>query len=55
LKQLTNKKQWYGLFSSKPELTDDGNPQDFSEWSEREFFGSSMAHLASIDKVEDGD
>jgi hypothetical protein len=49
-----NKKQWYELFSNKPELTDDGNPQDFSEWSERELFGSSIAYLASIDKVEDG-
>jgi hypothetical protein len=49
-----NKKQWYGLFSNKPELTDDGNPYDFIEWSERELFGSSIAYLASIDKVEDG-
>ena len=49
-----NKKQWYELFSNKPELTDDGNPQDFSEWSEREIFGSSIAYLPSIDKVEDG-
>jgi hypothetical protein len=49
-----NKKQWYGLFSDKPELIDDGNPQDFKEWSQRELFGSSVAYLASIDKVEDG-
>jgi hypothetical protein len=49
-----NKKGWYELFSNKPELTDDGNPQDFSEWSERELFGSSVSYLASIDKVEDG-
>ena len=49
-----NKTQWYKLFSNKPELTDDGNPQDFTEWSERELFGSSIAYLASIDKVEDG-
>ena len=48
-----NKKQWYRLFFDKPKLTDDGNPQDFSEWSEREVFGSSIAYLASIDKVED--
>jgi hypothetical protein len=47
-----NKKQWYQLFSDKPELTDDGNPQDFKEWSERELFGSSLAYFASIDKVE---
>jgi hypothetical protein len=49
-----NKKRWYELFSDKPELTDDGNAQDFNEWSEREVFGSSIAYLASIDKVEDG-
>jgi hypothetical protein len=33
-----NKKQWYELFSDKPELTDDGNPHDFIEWSERGAF-----------------
>jgi hypothetical protein len=49
-----NKKQWYGLFSDKAKLTDDGNPHDFTEWCERELFGSSIAYLASIDKVEDG-
>ena len=49
-----NKKQWYELFSVKPKLTDDGNPYDFTEWCERELFGSSIAYLASIDKVEDG-
>jgi hypothetical protein len=48
-----NKKQWYGLFSDKTKLADDGNPYDFSEWCERELFGSSIAYLASIDKVED--
>jgi hypothetical protein len=42
------------LFSDKPELADDGNPHGFIEWSERELFGSSMAYLASIEKVEDG-
>ena len=42
------------LFWDKPELTDDGTPHDFTEWSERELFGSSVAYLASIDKVEDG-
>ena len=46
-----NKKQWYELFSDKPELTDDGNRQHFSEWSETELFGSSVPYLASIDKV----
>jgi hypothetical protein len=49
-----NKEQWYALFSNKPTFTDDGNPDDFSKWCERELFGSSKAYLASIDKVEDG-
>jgi hypothetical protein len=48
-----NKKQWYGLFSASPEFTDDGNPHDFTKWCESELFGSSMAYLTSIDKVED--
>jgi hypothetical protein len=33
---------------------DDGKPSDFTKWSERDLFGSSLAYLASIDKVEDG-
>jgi hypothetical protein len=47
-----NKKQWYELFSHNPALTDDGNPHDFTKWCERELFSSSLAYLASIDKVE---
>jgi hypothetical protein len=47
-----NKKQSYALFSDNPEFTDDGNPHDFIEWSEKECFGSWVADLASIDKVE---
>jgi hypothetical protein len=37
-----------------PELRDDGNLYDFTEWSERDLFGSSVSYLTSIDKVEDG-
>ena len=48
-----NKKQSYALFSDNPEFTNDVNPKDFIEWSEKERFGSSVADLASIDKVED--
>jgi hypothetical protein len=48
-----NKKQWYELFSYNTAITDDGNPHDFTKWCERELFGSSLAYLASIDKVED--
>ena len=47
-----NKKQWYELFSDSPIFTDDGIAHDFSDWCERELFGSSLAYLASIDKVE---
>ncbi len=49
-----NKKQCYELFSDNPAITDDGNPFDFTKWCEEELFGSSLAYLASIDKVEDG-
>ncbi|HKH86908.1 MAG TPA: hypothetical protein VKA40_10180 [Nitrososphaera sp.] len=48
-----NKKQWYALFSDNPTFTDDGNFHDFTDWCEKELFGSSLAYLASIDKVED--
>jgi hypothetical protein len=48
-----NKKQWYALFSDNPTFTDDGNFHDFTDWCEKELFGSSLACLASIDKVED--
>jgi hypothetical protein len=40
--------------SDNPDLTDDDTHHDFTEWSERELFGFSVAYLASIDKVEDG-
>ena len=33
-----NKKQWYELFSDMPQLGDDGNPYDFTEWSEKGAF-----------------
>jgi hypothetical protein len=36
-----NKKQWYALFSDNPALTDDGNSHDFTEWWEKELFGSN--------------
>ena len=42
---VRNKKQWYELFSKKPELTDDGNHQDFRKWNETELFGSPPAYL----------
>jgi hypothetical protein len=49
-----NKRKWYELFSDAATLTDDGTPHDLTEWSDGELFGSSLAYLASVDKVEDG-
>jgi len=48
-----DKKRWYGLFSERPELTDDGRSHDFTKWCEKELFDPSLAYLTSIDKVED--
>ncbi len=48
-----DKKLWYGLFSEKPEFSDDGIPRDLVKWCEEELFGSWRAYLISIDKVED--
>ena len=49
-----DKRRWFELFSEKPEFSDDGIPRDLVEWCEEELFGSSLAYLISIDKVEDG-
>jgi hypothetical protein len=49
-----DKKLWFELFSEKPEFSDDGIPRDLEEWCEEELFGSSLAYLISIDRVEDG-
>jgi hypothetical protein len=35
-----NKKLWHELFSDNPLFMDDGNPSDFTKWSERDLFGS---------------
>jgi hypothetical protein len=41
-----NKKKWYELFTDNPTLTDDGNPHDFTKWSEREiWFLSGLSGL----------
>jgi hypothetical protein len=45
---------WFGLFTEKPKFSDDGIPRDLVKWCEEELFGSSVAHIVSIDKVEDG-
>jgi hypothetical protein len=49
-----DKKSWFELFSAKPEFSDDGVPRDLVKWCEEELFGSSLAYVISIDKVEDG-
>jgi hypothetical protein len=49
-----DKKRWFELFSEKPEFSDDGTPRDLAEWCEEELFGSSLAYIIAIDKVEDG-
>jgi len=49
-----DERSWFGLFSKKPEFSDDGVPRDFVKWCEEELFGPSRAYLISIDKVEDG-
>jgi hypothetical protein len=48
-----DKKGWFELFS-KPAFTDDGIPHDFVKWCDEELFGSSLAYIISIDKVENG-
>jgi hypothetical protein len=49
-----DRKRWYELFSAKPEFSDDGIPRDLVNWCEEELFGSTLAYIISIDKVEDG-
>jgi hypothetical protein len=46
-----NKKQWYAFFSDKPAFTDDGNPHDFTDWCEKELFGSSLAYCPQSTKL----
>jgi hypothetical protein len=44
---------WFKLFADDVTMTDDGNPHDFKQWAEHEFFGSSRTYLKSIERVED--
>jgi hypothetical protein len=48
-----DRRGWFGLFS-KPAFSDDGIPQDFEEWCDRELFGGASAYIVAVDKVEDG-
>jgi hypothetical protein len=49
-----DKKAWFGLFKDKPRFSDDGVPRDFARWCEDELFGSAVAYIISVDKVERG-
>jgi hypothetical protein len=50
----SDKKRWYSLFAEKPKFSDDGIPRDLVKWCEDELFGSALAYIISIDKVEGG-
>jgi hypothetical protein len=49
-----DKNRWFGLFSENARFSDDGIPRDLVKWCEDELFGSSLAYIISIDRVEDG-
>jgi len=49
-----DKKLWFELFSEEPEFSDDGIHRDLVKWCEEELFGSWLAYLISIDRVEEG-
>jgi hypothetical protein len=49
-----DKKRWFELFSERPGFSDDGIPRDLAKWCDDELFGSAMAYIISIDKVEKG-
>lgn len=48
-----NRQAWFDLFAPDAVLTDDGNPHDFTEWSDSELFGSSAGRVTAIDHIED--
>jgi hypothetical protein len=45
---------WFRLFAERPKFSDDGIPRDLVAWCEDELFGSSVAYIISIDRVEEG-
>ncbi len=49
-----DKRGWFRLFSEKPKFSDDGIPSDLVEWCEEELFGTALAYIISIDRVEQG-
>jgi hypothetical protein len=44
---------WFEQFAPDAILTDDGNPHDFTEWSDTELFGESRAYVTAVDRTED--
>jgi hypothetical protein len=48
-----DKRRWFALFYDKPKFSDDGVPRDLVKWCEEELFGSHLAYIISIDKVEE--
>lgn len=42
------------LFTPDATLTDDGNEQDFVQWSDNEIFERGQGRLAALDREEDG-
>ena len=49
-----DRKRWFGLFSGMAKFSDDGIPRDLERWCDDELFGSAIAYIISIDKVEKG-
>jgi ketosteroid isomerase-like protein len=42
---------WFALFAPEVTLTDDGNPLDFADWSNRELFEGG-GHITALDRIE---
>jgi hypothetical protein len=49
-----DKKGWFDLFAENARFSDDGIARDLVKWCEEELFGSALAYIISIDKVEEG-
>jgi hypothetical protein len=44
---------WYVLFADGATLSDDGQPEDFRQWSESELFGQSQTRVTAIHSEEE--
>ncbi len=45
---------WFALFAEKARFSDDGITRDLVRWCDEEFFGSALAYVITVDKVEGG-